>query len=131
MAFEGSSARALLFTFDKWLSSPHYRVNVTKGLEMTEAKSSRDELIEKIATLKGANQKDAKDSLTAVLDGMTALLKEGKKLTFVGWGSFEVQERKATQGRNPRTGETIEIPASKRVVFKVGSKLKDAVNGKD
>jgi DNA-binding protein HU-beta len=120
-----------------------------KGLEMTEAKSSRDELIEKIAELKGIPQKDAKDSLTSVLDGLTALLKdakdsltsvldgltallkEGRKISFVGWGSFEVQERKATQGRNPRTGETIEIPASKRVVFKVGSKLKDAVNGKD
>ena len=102
-----------------------------KGLEMTEPKSSRDELIEKIATLKGIPQKDAKDYLTAVLDGLTALLKEGRKISFIGWGSFEVQERKATQGRNPRTGETIEIPASKRVIFKVGSKLKDAVNGKD
>jgi DNA-binding protein HU-beta len=102
-----------------------------KGYDMTEGKSSKDELIEKISELKAITQKEAKDNLSAVLDGMTALLKEGKKLTFVGWGSFEVQERKATQGRNPRTGETIEIPASKRVVFKVGSKLKDAVNGKD
>ena len=129
--YEEANSGFQLWTFDKWLSSPHDGENFTEGYDMIEAKSSRDELIEKIATLKGIPQKDAKDSLTAVLDGLTALLKEGRKISFVGWGSFEVQERKATQGRNPRTGETIEIPASKRVVFKVGSKLKDAVNGKD
>ena len=96
---------------------------------MSETKSPKDELIDKIADLKGSTQKDAKEYLTAVLDSITAMLKEGKKLSFVGWGTFEVQERKATTGRNPRTGETLNIPASKRVVFKVGSKLKEAVNG--
>jgi DNA-binding protein HU-beta len=96
---------------------------------MSEIKSPRDALIEKIAELKGGSQKDAKEYLTAVQDGITALLKEGKKRPLVGWGTFEVQERKATTGRNPRTGETLNIPASKRVVFKVGSKLKEAVNG--
>jgi DNA-binding protein HU-beta len=101
-----------------------------KGYFMAETKSSRDELIEKIVELKGITKKDATDSLAAVLEGITAFLKSGKKISFVGWGSFEIQERKATQGRNPRTGETITIPASKRIVFKSGSKLKDAVNGK-
>jgi len=96
---------------------------------MSETKSPRDELIDKIVDLKGSTQKEAKEYLTAVLDGITAMLKEGKKLPLVGWGTFEVQERKATTGRNPRTGEALNIPASKRVVFKVGSKLKEAVNG--
>jgi DNA-binding protein HU-beta len=95
---------------------------------MSETKSPRDELIDKIVDLKGSNQKEAKEYLTAVLDSITAMLKEGKKLPLVGWGTFEVQERKATTGRNPRTGEALNIPASKRVVFKVGSKLKEAVN---
>ncbi|GAO97643.1 DNA-binding protein HU [Caedimonas varicaedens] len=96
---------------------------------MIETKSPKDDLIDKIADLKGSTQKDAKEYLTAVLDSITAMLKEGKKLPLVGWGTFEVQERKATTGRNPRTGEALNIPASKRVVFKVGSKLKEAVNG--
>ena len=95
---------------------------------MSETKSPRDELIDKIVDLKGSTQKEAKEYLTAVLDSITAMLKEGKKLPLVGWGTFEVQERKATTGRNPRTGEALNIPASKRVVFKVGSKLKEAVN---
>jgi DNA-binding protein HU-beta len=98
---------------------------------MSETKSPKEELIDKIADLKGSTQKEAKEYLTAVLDSITAMLKEGKKLPLVGWGTFEVQDRKSTTGRNPRTGETLNIPASKRVVFKVGSKLKDAVNGKD
>ena len=96
---------------------------------MSETKSPRDELIDKIVDMKGSTQKEAKEYLTAVLDSITAMLKEGTKLPLVGWGTFEVQDRKATTGRNPRTGETINIPASKRVVFKVGSKLKEAVNG--
>ena len=96
---------------------------------MSETKSPRDELIDKIVDLKGSTQKEAKEYLTAVLDSITAMLKEGKKLPLVGGGTFEVQGRKATTGRNPRTGETLNIPASKRVVFKVGSKLKEAVNG--
>lgn len=96
---------------------------------MSETKSPKDELIDKIVDLKGSTQKEAKEYLTAVLDSITMMLKEGKKLPLVGWGTFEVQERKATTGRNPRTGEPLNIPASKRVVFKVGSKLKEAVNG--
>lgn len=96
---------------------------------MSETKSPRDELINKIADLKGST-KEAKEYLTAIQDSITALLKEGKKISLMGWGTFELQERKATTGRNPRTGETLNIPASKRVVFKVGSKLKEAVNGK-
>lgn len=96
---------------------------------MSETKSPRDELINKIADLKGST-KEAKEYLTAIQDSITALLKEGKKISLMGWGTFELQEREATTGRNPRTGETLNIPASKRVVFKVGSKLKEAVNGK-
>jgi DNA-binding protein HU-beta len=116
------------FTFDKWRWGAHDRGTVRKGLEMTESKSSRDELIEKIMALKDTTRKEATDWLVSVLEGMTALLTEGKKISFVGWGSFEVQERKARQGRNPSTGKVLEIPASKRIPFKAGSKLKEAVN---
>ena len=55
-------------------------------------------------------------------------LKRGEKVSIVGFGNFSVSERKATTGRNPRTGESIQIPASKRPKFSVGKALKDAVN---
>jgi nucleoid DNA-binding protein len=64
--------------------------------------------------------------LSEIVRGVDA----GERVELRGFGSFFPRERKATTGRNPRTGETLNIPASKRVVFKVGSKLKEAVNGK-
>lgn len=62
------------------------------------------------------------------MGAVTDTMKEGGKLTFIGFGTFSVTERKARDGRNPQTGKKIKIPAKKIVKFKVGSKLADAVN---
>ena len=66
-------------------------------------------------------------AVAATLDDITAALKEGDKVQLVGFGSFEVKSRAARTGRNPRTKEVVEIPASKVPVFKAGKALKDAV----
>ena len=66
---------------------------------------------------------------TQPFDAVTETLKSGDEVRIIGFGNFSVSERAATEGRNPRTGETIQIPASKTPKFKAGKGLKDAVNG--
>ncbi len=73
-------------------------------------------------------RKDLVRLLDITLNEMTNALKRGEKVSIVGFGNFSVSERKATTGRNPRTGESIQIPASKRPKFSVGKALKEAVN---
>jgi DNA-binding protein HU-beta len=71
---------------------------------------------------------DATKATDAVLDSITTALKKGNEVRLVGFGTFHVTRRKATEGRNPRTGEKIQIPASKQPKFKAGKALKDAMN---
>ena len=66
--------------------------------------------------------------MDATISAITGSLKSGEPVTLIGFGSFEVRDRAARAGRNPRTGETIQIKASKNPAFKVGKALKDAVN---
>ena len=75
------------------------------------------------------SKKDAETVITAKLDAITDALKEGEKVQLVGFGSFEVKKRAARVGRNPKTKEPIEIPASTVPVFKAGKVLKDIVGG--
>ncbi len=82
-------------------------------------------LIAQIAEKSGLERKQAEKALDAFVDTVTAALKAGDKVQLVGFGSFEVKERAAHTGRNPATGETIEISASKSPVFKAGKTLKD------
>jgi DNA-binding protein HU-beta len=84
-------------------------------------------LIQQIAEKSGIERKQAEKALDAFVDVVTSALKEGDKVQLVGFGSFEVKERAAHSGRNPATGETIEIPASKSPVFKAGKTFKDAL----
>jgi len=88
---------------------------------------NKAELITKIAADSGLSKKDSEKALTAALDAITAALQEGEKVQLVGFGIFDVKERAARTGRNPKTKETIEIPASKVPQFKPGKALKDAV----
>ena len=88
---------------------------------------NKTELIAKIAEKSALSKKDAEKALAAVVDSITEALVAGDKLTLVGFGSFEVKAREARMGRNPKTKEAIEIPASKAPVFKAGKALKDAV----
>ena len=70
----------------------------------------------------------ANDVLNAVLDEITGAVAKGDSVSLIGFGTFSVRERSARMGKNPQTGEAMEIPASKTVGFKVGKKLKDAVD---
>jgi len=90
---------------------------------------NKAELIAKVTETAGLSKKDAEAAVNAVIDGIGDALSKGDKVQLIGFGTFEVKERKARQGRNPRKpDELIEIPASKAPVFKAGKSLKDAVN---
>ena len=88
---------------------------------------NKAELINAVAAAADVSKKDAEAVITAAVDTITAALKEGEKEQLVGFGSFEVKKRAARTGRNPKTKEAIEIPASSVPVFKAGKALKDAV----
>ena len=85
-------------------------------------------IIDAIAEKTGLTKKDSEAALKATLDAFQAAFKKGEKVQLIGFGTFEVKERAARQGRNPQTGAAIEIPASKSVSFSAGKALKDAIN---
>lgn len=85
------------------------------------------ELVAAVAEKAELSKKDAEKAVSAVLDAIVEALAAGAKVSVVGFGSFEVRERGERTGRNPRTKETIVIPASKQPVFKAGKAFKDAV----
>jgi len=89
---------------------------------------NKSELIEAMATKADITKSAAGDALEAMLESITTTLQKGDSLALVGFGTFSVSERAARTGRNPRTGETIEIKASKNAKFKAGKALKDALN---
>ena len=86
-----------------------------------------DELTSAVAEKAGITKADSTKAVRAILDSIQAALKGGDKVTITGFGSFEVVERAAREGRNPQTGKTIKIEASKAVRFKPGKGLKDSV----
>ncbi len=85
------------------------------------------ELIDKIAAGAGLSKTDASRALDSTLDAVKFSLRKGQKVTLVGFGTFAVTKRKARKGRNPRTGQVINIPAAKTPKFTAGKALKDAV----
>ena len=89
---------------------------------------NKTELIAAIAEQAEISKKDAEKALKAFVDVVTEQLKEGEKVQLVGFGTFEVSERAAREGRNPQTGKTMKIAACKAPTFKAGKALKDAVN---
>lgn len=88
---------------------------------------NKTELINQVAERAGLSKKDAEKALNAMLDTVSDALAEGDKVQLVGFGSFEIKARDARMGRNPKTKEPIEIPATKAPVFKAGKALKDRV----
>jgi DNA-binding protein HU-beta len=90
---------------------------------------NKHELVSAIAQNAELSKKDADKALSAAIEAITKALAEGDKVQVVGFGTFEVRERAARTGKNPRTGEVIEIAASKVPAFKAGKALKDVVNG--
>ncbi len=89
---------------------------------------NKTELISAIAEKAELSKKDADKALKAFTDIVAEELKKGEKIQLVGFGTFEVSERAAREGRNPQTGETMNIAASKAPKFKAGKALKDAIN---
>ncbi|MCH4033546.1 MAG: HU family DNA-binding protein [Lachnospiraceae bacterium] len=89
---------------------------------------NKNELIAAAAESSGLTKKDTEAALKAFVEVITDSLKKGDKVQIVGFGTFEVSERAAREGRNPHTGETMQIEASKAPKFKAGKALKDAVN---
>lgn len=89
---------------------------------------NKSELVTAVAEQADLSKGDATAAVEAVIDAITKALKGGESVSLVGFGTFSVSERKARTGRNPRTGEEIQIAASKVPSFKAGKGLKDAVN---
>ena len=91
---------------------------------------NKTELIESIAKKADLSKKDAEAALKATIESIETALAKGDKVALVGFGTFDVKKRAAREGRNPATGETIKIKASKVPAFKAGKELKDKVNKK-
>jgi len=89
---------------------------------------NKSELTDSVASAADLSKASASRAVDAVIDAVTSALKSGDQVSIVGFGTFLVRERGARSGRNPRTGETIKISASKAPGFKPGKALKDAVN---
>ena len=89
---------------------------------------NKNDLVSNVAGATGLSKADAGKAVDGVLSAIANALSDGGEVRLVGFGPFGVAHRKASQGRNPRTGERIQIPASRQPKFKAGKALKDAVN---
>ena len=89
---------------------------------------NKTQLIDVVATKADLKKKDAEAAVNAITEAIAEALKAGDKVQLVGFGTFEVKERAAREGRNPKTGETLTIAASKHPTFSAGKALKDSVN---
>ncbi len=89
---------------------------------------NKAELIDRVAEDTGLSKAESGRAVEATFDGITRALAGGDQVTLAGFGTFRVRDRAARSGRNPQTGATLQIPASKAPAFKAGKALKDAVN---
>ena len=89
---------------------------------------NKAQLVEAVAQKTGLKKKEAEAAVSAMTEAVIAALHEGEKVQIVGFGTFEVKERAERNGRNPKTGEAVEIAASKRIVFTAAQALKDKIN---
>lgn len=89
--------------------------------------ANKADLIDGVAAKSGLTKKDATAAVEGLFDVVTETLAEGERVQVIGFGTFEVRDRAARKGRNPQTGEEIQIPATKVPAFKAGKGLKDAV----
>ena len=89
---------------------------------------NKNDLVGIVADNTGLSKADSANAIDSVFDAITDALKGGGEVRLVGFGTFSVSQRRASEGRNPRTGEKIQIPASNQPKFKAGKGLKDAVN---
>jgi DNA-binding protein HU-beta len=93
------------------------------------AAMNKNELIAKVAKDTRLTRGEAGEAVEATIENIMRALRQGDDVRLIGFGTFTVTRRKAGEGRNPQTGKTIKLPASKRTKFKAGKRLKEAVNG--
>ncbi len=91
---------------------------------------NKEELVQEISKKASVTQKEASEVLSVLIDTIQTTVKKGKKVTLVGFGTFEPRKRAARIGRNPQTGKELKIPAKTVPAFSAGKKFKTAVNGK-
>ena len=91
---------------------------------------NKNDLVSVVADKSDLSKADSTTAVDSVFDAITDALRGGSEVRLVGFGTFSVSQRRASEGRNPRTGERIKIPASKQPKFKAGKGLKDAVNNR-
>jgi DNA-binding protein HU-beta len=89
---------------------------------------NKNDLVASVANDSGLSKADSAKAVDSVFDNISKALSSGSDVRLVGFGTFSVAQRRASEGRNPRTGEKIQIPASKQPKFKAGKALKDSVN---
>jgi len=89
---------------------------------------NKNDLVAAVSNGTGLSKSDSANAVDSMLDSIAGALKGGGEVRLVGFGTFSVAQRRASEGRNPRTGEKIQIPASKQPKFKAGKALKEAVN---
>ena len=89
---------------------------------------NKEELVQEVAKRAKTTQKEVSEIITATMDVITRSVAKGKKVTLVGFGTFEARKRAARTGRNPQTGKEIQIPAKKVPVFSAGKKFREVVN---
>ncbi|MCE2493653.1 MAG: HU family DNA-binding protein [Alphaproteobacteria bacterium] len=89
---------------------------------------NKNDLVASVANDSGLSKADAVKAVDSVFDTISKALSNGSDVRLVGFGTFSVTQRRASEGRNPRTGERIQIPASRQPKFKAGKALKNAVN---
>ena len=90
---------------------------------------TKTDLVNVVVAESGLKKKDAEAAVSAVFAAITNALKDGDKVQLIGFGTFEVKDVAAREGRNPKTGETITIPATKKPAFSASKVLKDQING--
>src|SRR5437764_13521330 len=118
-------------TFFRDHSGRHVRVPVLRHQlrEKGIGAMNKNELIAKVAKDAKLTKGEAGEAIEATLDNIMRALRGGDDVRLVGFGTFSVSRRKATEARNPKTGKPIKLPASKRAKFRAGKSLKQAVNG--
>lgn len=110
------------------MTCPMVADNINIYIKNRRFAMNRTDLIAKVVEATGVTKKDATAVVVATFDAITEALVEGDKVQLIGFGTFETRERAARLGKNPRTGEAVEIAACKAPAFKAGKALKDIVN---
>ena len=122
--FDVAGRGALQFPLENGITTvPRQNIHSDRGTTV-----NKNDLIAAVSSSAGLSKADSAKAVDSVFDSIASTLSGGSDVRLVGFGTFSVANRKASEGRNPRTGERIQIPASKQAKFKAGKALKDAVN---